>query len=138
MRIQHEERFHILLAEDNVLNQRIAIKLLEKHGHQVSLAKNGREAVETLQGANWQFDAVLMDVQMPEMDGLEATRRIRQLECSLGLHIPIIALTAHASETDRDLCLGAGMDRHLTKPIQPELLLSSLHQLVKNVTDRAA
>jgi CheY-like chemotaxis protein len=132
------DRLHVLLAEDNVLNQRIAIKLLEKQGHQVTLAKNGREAVATLQGANWQFDAVLMDVQMPEMDGLEATKAIRRLEGPLGLHIPIIALTAHASETDRDLCLQAGMDRHLTKPIQPQLLLSALHQLVRSKTHRAA
>jgi signal transduction histidine kinase/ActR/RegA family two-component response regulator len=119
----------ILLAEDNPLNQRLATRLLEKNGHQVTLATNGREAVELLQTANWEFDAILMDVQMPELDGLEATRNIRRLESALGRHMPIIALTAHTSETDKTLCLEAGMDRHLSKPIQTELLLSTLRNV---------
>ncbi len=129
---------HVLLAEDNPLNQRLATRLLEKQGHRVTLARNGREALDIVQRGNWDFDAVLMDIQMPEMDGLEATKEIRRLESSLNIRIPIIALTAHALESDKALCLAAGMDRHLTKPLQPELLLSSLHQLAARDRDCAA
>src|SRR5581483_10213365 len=88
----------ILVAEDNPVNQRLAMRLLEKQGHQVTVAHNGREAVTTLQRANWEFDAVLMDIQMPEMDGLDATREIRRMEASGARRLPVIALTAHALE----------------------------------------
>jgi two-component system, sensor histidine kinase and response regulator len=114
------EFLRVLLAEDNPVNQRLIVKLLEKRGHRVTLAGNGREAVEALQRAS--FDVVLMDVQVPETDGLEATAAIRMKENGAGAHIAIIALTAHAMKGDREKCLGAGMDGYLTKPIQPREL----------------
>ncbi|MDX2032501.1 MAG: response regulator [Blastocatellia bacterium] len=107
---------HILLAEDNVVNQRVAIRLLEKQGHSIVLAKNGREAITAVE--NEVFDLVLMDVQMPDMSGLEATARIRAREETTGAHLPIIAMTAHAMKGDREACLEAGMDGYLSKPIQ--------------------
>ena len=107
----------ILLAEDNLVNQRLVKRLLEKVGHTVVVVGNGREAVESLK--NDTFDLVLMDVQMPEMDGLEATRAIREVEKITQAHIPILALTAHAMRGDQDKCLAAGMDAYLTKPLQP-------------------
>jgi two-component system, sensor histidine kinase and response regulator len=110
----------ILLAEDNAVNQKLAVRMLEKRGHTVTVAGNGKEAVAALQ--NHSFDLVLMDVQMPEMDGFEATAAIRALEKLSGNHLPIIALTAHAMVGDRDRCLAAGMDDYLTKPIQTEEL----------------
>ncbi|MGC2657694.1 MAG: response regulator, partial [Bryobacteraceae bacterium] len=119
----------ILVAEDNLVNQRLALRLLEKKGHRVTVANNGREALEKLKQANWEFDAILMDVQMPEVDGLEATQEIRKLELISNRHMPIIALTAHAMERDKERCLAAGMDRHLTKPIQVDLLLSVLREI---------
>ncbi len=119
----------ILVVEDNLINQRLAMRLLEKEGHQVLVACNGKEALETLEQSNWGFDAVLMDVQMPEMDGLEATRAIRRIEAGGTSHLPIIALTAHAMERDRDRCLESGMDGHMTKPIQIALLLSTLQEI---------
>jgi PAS domain S-box-containing protein len=110
----------VLLAEDNAVNQRLAVRLLEKRGHHVVLAANGREALEAIGREN--FDLVLMDVQMPDMDGFEATAAIRQNEHSSGTHLPIIALTAHAMKGDRERCLAAGMDGYLAKPIHPEEL----------------
>jgi signal transduction histidine kinase/DNA-binding response OmpR family regulator len=112
--------FRILLAEDNAVNQRLVVRLLEKRGHHVVVAGNGREAVEAL--GKESFDLVLMDVQMPEMDGMEATAAIREKEKGSGFHQRIIALTAHAMKGDRERCLAAGMDGYLTKPIRtPEL-----------------
>jgi two-component system sensor histidine kinase/response regulator len=110
----------VLLAEDNLVNQRLAVRLLEKRGHRVAVAGNGREALEPLEKES--FDLVFMDVQMPEMDGLEATAAIREKEARMGLHQPIIALTAHAMKGDREKCLEAGMDGYLTKPIRPQEL----------------
>ena len=107
--------FYILLAEDNVVNQRLAIHLLEKLGHTCVLVKNGREALEAFEREK--FDLILMDVQMPEMGGFEAVRLIRVLEQQSGMHTPIIALTAHAMKGDRERCLEAGMDDYLVKPI---------------------
>jgi signal transduction histidine kinase/ligand-binding sensor domain-containing protein/ActR/RegA family two-component response regulator len=124
-----ETSLRILVAEDNAVNQRLAKRLLEKHGHCVTVAADGREAVETLRRSNWEFDAVLMDIQMPEMDGLDATREIRKIESSGPRHIPIIALTAHAMKRDQERCLAAGMDRHLSKPIEKDLLLEVLQEV---------
>jgi signal transduction histidine kinase len=106
---------HILLAEDNRVNQKVAMRLLEKRGHHAVLAANGKEALEALAKAS--FDLVLMDVHMPDMDGIEATTAIREKEKSTGLHQPVIAMTALATDGDRDRCLAAGMDGYLAKPI---------------------
>jgi CheY-like chemotaxis protein len=110
----------ILLAEDNRVNQKIAIRLLEKRGHHPVLAENGKEALEALARAS--FDLVLMDVHMPDMDGIEATLAIREKEKSTGLHQPIIAMTALAMKGDRERCLAAGMDGYLSKPIDLQQL----------------
>ena len=110
----------VLIAEDNLVNQRLAVRLLEKRGHQVAVAATGLEALKALEKEK--FDLVLMDVQMPEMDGLEATVAIRQKEKGSGLHQAIVALTAHAMKGDREKCLAAGMDGYLTKPIRPQEL----------------
>ena len=110
----------ILLAEDNQVNQRLARRLLEKRGHFVDVAGNGREVVQALEKAS--YDLVLMDVQMPEMDGMEATTHIRGKEKLSGGHQRIVALTAHAMKGDEERCLAAGMDGYLTKPIRPEEL----------------
>jgi len=110
----------ILLAEDNLVNQRLATRLLEKRGHHVVVAANGREALAALEKDI--FDLVLMDMQMPEMDGFEATAAIRQKEKTDGGHLPIVALTAHAMKGDREKCLAAGMDGYLTKPLRPQEL----------------
>jgi PAS domain S-box-containing protein len=110
----------ILLAEDNAVNQRLATRLLEKRGHRVTVANNGREAVELLERSS--YDLVLMDVQMPLLDGIEATTLIREREKDTGIHQPIVALTAYAVKGDQDRCLAAGMDGYLPKPIRPEEL----------------
>jgi len=106
----------ILLVEDNAINARMAQRMLEKYGHQVAHAGDGYEALAELETGR--FDLVLMDVQMPEMDGLEATRRIRQRELGAGGHVPIIAMTAHAMKGDRERCLEAGMDGYVSKPVR--------------------
>ena len=123
------ERLHlrILLAEDNPTNQRLALRLLEKHGHVVTAVENGKQAVKL--SAEQDFDLILMDVHMPEMSGIEATRTIRQLELSTRRHIPIVALTASAMNEDRDVCLAAGMDDYLAKPIKGDELLATLKRV---------
>jgi PAS domain S-box-containing protein len=107
----------VLVAEDNAVNQKLIVRLLEKRGHRVTLAGNGREAVDAAERES--FDLVLMDMQMPEMDGFEATAMIRVRERQSGQHLPIVALTAHAMKGDREKCLAGGMDDYLSKPIQP-------------------
>ena len=116
----------MLLVEDNPVNQRLAHEILRRRGHRVTVAENGREALERLSGAT--FDIVLMDVQMPEMNGLDATRAIRLGEHATGQHVPIVAMTAHAMAGDRERCLAAGMDEYLTKPIRAEALISHVER----------
>ncbi len=118
----------ILLAEDNDVNQRVAVTILEKQGHGVSVASNGMEVLAALQGVA--FDLILMDIQMPEMDGLEATARIRGEERRSGGHIPIIALTANAMKGDRERCLAAGMDGYVPKPLRREALLAAIENVL--------
>ncbi|WP_149108331.1 response regulator [Limnoglobus roseus] len=119
----------ILLAEDNAVNQTLAVRVLKKWGHTVVVANNGREAVDALFGEGAAFDVVLMDVQMPEMDGFEATAAIRDRERTTGTHMPVVAMTAHAMKGDRERCLEAGMDGYVTKPLRPEELFATLEGL---------
>jgi CheY-like chemotaxis protein len=123
-----EERLHILLAEDNRVNQTVASRMLERMGHAVVVANHGREALALL--AKQTFDLVLMDVQMPEMDGLTATRNIREAEKRTGAHLPIIAMTAHAMKGDREHCLEAGVDDYLPKPVNARALMDSVAAVI--------
>jgi PAS domain S-box-containing protein len=127
-RAQRVAGARILLAEDNEINRRIAMHILEKAGYRVEAVPNGRTAVEAM--AQSSFDLVLMDVQMPEMDGLEATTMIRRLE-GASRHVPIIAMTASATAGDRQRCLGVGMDDYISKPVRREQLLKAIHSWVK-------
>jgi len=118
----------ILLAEDNEVNQRVAKMLLQRQGHKVTIVSNGRQAVHAL--ANAHFDLVLMDVQMPEMDGVAATQAIRRREAKTGGHIPIAAMTAHGMHGDRERFLAAGMDSYVMKPLKAEALTAVIHELM--------
>jgi PAS domain S-box-containing protein len=121
----HKRRVHVLLAEDNVINQDVAVTILEKNGIQVDVVNSGKEAVETLSVST--FDLVLMDVQMPEMDGLQATRIIRDPESAVVDHrIPVIAITAHAMRGDLQDCIDAGMDDYISKPFDPADLIAKI------------
>lgn len=115
----------ILLAEDNIVNQKLAHGVLSRQGHDVTIANDGGEAIDALERE--QFDVVLMDVQMPGMDGFEATKAIRLAEKSTGKRQPIIAMTAHAMAGDRELCLEAGMDEYVSKPIRVNELMDKLN-----------
>jgi two-component system, sensor histidine kinase and response regulator len=126
LRESHRPR-HVLLVEDNAVNRRLVVKILENHGFSVVAAGNGREAIAALERE--QFDVVLMDVQMPEMDGFDATAEIRRREHKTGHRVPIVALTAHALKGDREACLAAGMDGYLTKPIRAAELLDVIDRL---------
>jgi signal transduction histidine kinase/DNA-binding response OmpR family regulator len=117
----------ILLAEDNEVNRKLAVRLLEKRGHSVAVANNGREALEWLERET--FDVALLDVQMPEVDGIEATAEIRKREQVTRRHLPILAMTAYAMQGDRERCLAAGMDGYIAKPIQPRKLFEALDEL---------
>ncbi len=127
-----QRSLHVLLAEDSPVNQRVAMAMLEKGGHRVTVASNGRQAIAMF--TKQPFDLVLMDVQMPEMDGLEATHAIREYEQTAGGHVPIVALTAHAMKGDRDRCLSSGMDAYVTKPIRSKELL----RVIASVTASSA
>jgi CheY-like chemotaxis protein len=121
---EHRTRLRILLAEDNRINQTLAVRILQKRGHTVEVVENGRKAIEALGGQP--FDLILMDLQMPELGGLEATMLIRERERSTGGHIPIIAVTANAMVGDRERCLDAGMDDYVSKPIQVKELFAAI------------
>jgi PAS domain S-box-containing protein len=121
-------RLRILLAEDDPTNRMVAVRLLEKRGHTLVTAENGRQALKLLERER--FDVVIMDVQMPEMDGLAATEAIRAREQRTGAHVPIVALTAHAMPRDRERCLQAGMDLYMTKPIKPDELFAGVEGLL--------
>jgi PAS domain S-box-containing protein len=123
----------VLLAEDSLANQKLAVGLLTRWGHTVSVVGNGREALEAVKSQR--FDAVLMDIQMPEVDGLQATHDIRQWEQAAGGHLPIIAMTAHAMKGDRERCLAGGMDGYVAKPIRPADLASTLEQFFRPAAD---
>jgi CheY-like chemotaxis protein len=117
----------ILVAEDNATNQKLIVTLLELQQHTVVVAPNGRDAVRLAE--DQRFDLILMDVQMPEMSGLEATAAIRQREEASGAHVPIVAMTAHAMAGDRERCLAAGMDGYVSKPLRPEELFGAIDDL---------
>jgi CheY-like chemotaxis protein len=119
----------ILVAEDNPVNQRLAVRMLEKKGHTVRVANNGKEAVAAFEREP--FDLILMDIQMPEMDGFAATGLIRSLEINSGGHIPIIALTAHAMQGYKEQCLTAGMDDYCVKPIQARNLFQIMAEVLQ-------
>jgi PAS domain S-box-containing protein len=130
-RAKVRQPLRVLLAEDNPVNQEVALRLLERRGHSVIVAENGRQALTAIE--RHKFDLVLMDVQMPEMGGLEATQLIREKERSTGEHLPILAMTAHAMQGDRERCIAAGMDGYLAKPIDPKSFL----QTVEGISQRA-
>jgi signal transduction histidine kinase/DNA-binding response OmpR family regulator len=132
---KYSRPLRLLLTEDNPVNQMFAVAILEKKGHDVRIANNGQEALDILQKE--QFDAVLMDIQMPVLDGLEATRRIRAREKETGNHIPIIAMTAHAMQRDKDECLAVGMDHYISKPIRTEHLFELLEGIVPSAKTSA-
>ncbi|MBF0497328.1 MAG: response regulator, partial [Deltaproteobacteria bacterium] len=117
----------ILLVEDNPVNQKLGLVMLKKRNHSVVVAENGRKALTALEQG--QFDLILMDIQMPEMDGLEATAIIREGEKKAGSHIPIVAMTAHAMKGDKEKCLDAGMDAYISKPVNPEELFIAIERL---------
>jgi CheY-like chemotaxis protein len=119
---ESRQRRHILLAEDNLVNQKLLVRLLENRGHTVVVAANGRAALTALERER--FDMLLMDVQMPEMDGIETTASIRHKERQTSMRLPIIAMTAHAMRGDRERCLEAGMDGYISKPIRADELLA--------------
>ncbi len=129
-------RLRVLLAEDNAVNQKIASRVLEKQGHHVTIAADGREALAALDGEN--FDVVLMDVQMPEMDGFETTSAIRVRERDTGKRLPIIAMTAHAMQGDRERCLAAGMDSYIAKPIRARELIELLEKFCDAAQEEGA
>ena len=122
----------ILLAEDSIVNQKLAVGILERHRHLVTVANNGHEVLDMLEGRR--FDVILMDIQMPKMDGLQAARAIRSAEADSERHVPIIAMTAHAMEGDREACMDAGMDDYLAKPIRAAQLYTIIHKHVGAAT----
>src|SRR5215468_8565563 len=124
-----ERSLRVLIAEDNPVNQTLAMRILERLGHKVQVVNDGKEAIRQAQAED--FDLIFMDVQMPEMDGLEATMAIRAAEVGTGKHIPIVAMTAHAMKADREKCISAGMDGYLSKPIRIDELKQAISEVEK-------
>jgi signal transduction histidine kinase/DNA-binding response OmpR family regulator len=131
--LKSSHQFNILLVEDNAVNQQLAVRMLQKFGHTVKVAENGKEALTNMD--NESFDLILMDVQMPEMDGFEATAAIRERERITGTHIPIIAMTAHAMKGDQERCLEAGMDDYVSKPVQAKILFEAVENAISSLMD---
>lgn len=121
------QRLRVLLAEDNEINQQLAVQFLDMRGHSVQVARNGVEVIAALETGR--FDVILMDIQMPEMDGFRATTLIREKEGITGEHIPIVAMTGFAMKGDRQRCLDAGVDAYLSKPIRSRELFEAIEQL---------
>ncbi|MHB8054888.1 MAG: response regulator [Candidatus Aminicenantales bacterium] len=132
---QNRSRYNVLLAEDNVINQKLAVKILENRGHKVTVVENGEEAVAAMDKGK--FDVVLMDVQMPKMDGFQATQEIRRREITTGAHQPIIAMTAHAMVGDKEKCLASGMDGYISKPLKPLDLLRTIEEILAHRSESA-
>ena len=126
---QSQPKYSVLLVDDNKVNRHLASRLLSGRGHSVSVASNGSEAVQQFLAGS--FEVVLMDVQMPVMDGITATARIREHEGPLGTHVRIIAMTANAMKGDREDCLAAGMDDYISKPFRPEDLFAKVESIPK-------
>ena len=124
---ERQNALSILLVEDNAVNQQVTLRLLQRRGHSVRVANDGLEAVKLYSGGP--FDVVLMDIQMPGMNGFEAAARIRELEAQTGRHVPIVAMTAHAIKGDREKCLGAGMDGYISKPVRSRDLFEVIERL---------
>jgi osomolarity two-component system sensor histidine kinase NIK1 len=131
------QKYSILLAEDNLVNQKLAVRILEKYGHEVVVVQNGAEAIEEVK--NRGYDVILMDVQMPIMGGFEATEKIREWEKTvnpmnpISVRIPIIALTAHAMLGDRERCLQHQMDEYISKPLKPNLLIQTIAKTIHHL-----
>jgi CheY-like chemotaxis protein len=124
-----ERQLNVLLVEDNPVNQKLAVTVLQRRGHKVSLAANGVEALQALEKRS--FDLILMDMQMPVMGGMDATKVIREQEKATGGRVPIIAMTAYAMKGDREKCLEAGMDGYVTKPIQTRALFGAIEEAMR-------
>jgi CheY-like chemotaxis protein len=118
----------ILVAEDQIINRKIVMQLLAKKGYDAKAVENGKLALQAVQENPEAYSLILMDVQMPEMDGFEATEKIREFEKEKGLHIPIIAMTAHAMKGDKEKCLAAGMDYYISKPVNPNILYQMIEE----------
>lgn len=127
---EQQRSLRILLADDNEINRRLGVKMLENHGHSVIVATNGREAAAMSEEG---FDIILMDVQMPMMNGFEATSLIRQRESTTNRRTPIVAMTAHAMKGDRERCLEAGMDDYVSKPIRAEALFKAMKNVIPDL-----
>jgi two-component system sensor histidine kinase/response regulator len=121
--------YRILIAEDNLVNQRVALYMLEKQGHQATGVMNGEEALQALEKGN--YELVLMDVQMPKMDGFQFARVLRDREKATGLHLPVIAMTAHAMKGDREKCLQMGMDDYISKPLNAKQLAETIARVMR-------